>query len=120
MSLQSLSAFLEFQLPLFLTGKRLVFVKALPWKEEEKILGSKVVVQIVEDKTQYPKADISNFGEQLVIKVRNVAADAYGKLRPFITEVYVKDVERAVVFGEFRNQLAIVGTVAVKEAPASR
>lgn len=120
MSLQALSAFLEFQLLLFLTGKRLVFVKALLWKEEEKILGSKVVVQIVEDKTQYPKPDISNFGEQLVIKVRNVSPDAYGKLRPLMTEVYVKDVEKAVVYGEFRNGLAIIGTIAVKEMSATK
>lgn len=120
MSLQALSAFLEFQLLSFLTGKRLVFVKALLWKEDEKILGSKVVVQIVEDKTQYPKPDITNFGEQFVVKVRNVSPDAYGKLRPFTTEVYVKDVEKAVVYGEFRNQLSIIGTIAVKEMPATK
>ena len=120
MSLQALSTFLEFQLPAFLTGKRLVFIKALIWKEDDNIFGSRVVVQIVEDKTQYPKPDITNFGEQLVIKVRNVAPDAYAKFRPFTTEVYVKDVEKAVVYGEYRNQISIVGTVAVKEAPAAR
>ena len=79
MSLQALYAFLEFQLLAFLAGKRLVFIKALVWKDDDSILGSKVIVQIVEDKTQYPKPDITNFGEQLVIKVRNVAPQAYAK-----------------------------------------
>ena len=120
MSLQALTSFLEFQLLLFLTGKRLVFIKSLLWKEEDEVFGSKVVVQIVEDKTQYPKPDISNFGEQLVVKIRNVSPDAYAKLKPFTTEVYVKDVEKAVVYGDYRNQLSIIGTIAVKEAPAAR
>ena len=120
MSLQALYAFLEFQLLAFLTGKRLVFIKALVWKEDDKIFGSKVIVQIVEDKTEYPKPDMTNFGEQLTIKVRRVTPDTYAKLRPFSTEVYVKDVERAVVYGEHRNQLSIIGTVAVKEVPATK
>ncbi len=120
MSLQSLSAFLEFQLLTFLVGKRLVFVKSLVWKEEDKVMGSKVIVQIVEDKTKYPKQDTTNFGEQLTIKVRRVTPDAYAKLKPLMTEVYIKDVEKAVVYGEYRNQLSIIGTVAVKEAPAAR
>mgnify|MGYP001054213006 CR=1 FL=1 len=120
MSLQALSAFLEFQLLAFLAGKRLVFIKALPWKEDDNILGSKVTVQIIEDKTQYPKPDTTNFGEQLTIKVRRVTPDAYAKLKPLTTEVYVKEVEKAVVYGEYRNQLSIIGTVAVKEAPAAK
>lgn len=115
MSLQALSSFLEFQLLAFLAGKRLVFIKALLWKEDDNILGSRVTLQIIEDKTQYPRPDITNFGEQIIIKVRNVTPDAYAQLRPFTTEVYVKDVEKAVVYGEFRNMLAVIGTVAVKE-----
>lgn len=120
MSLQALSAFLEFQLLMFLTGKRLVFIKSLLWKEEDEIFGSKVVVQIVEDTTKYPKPDVTNFGEQLVVKVRNVSPDAYAKLKPFATEVYVKDVEKAVVYGDYRNQLSIIGTVAVKEMSVTK
>lgn len=120
MSLQALTSFLEFQLLPFLTGKRLVFIKSVLWKDEDEILGSKVVLQIVEDRTQYPKPDISNFGEQLIIKVRDVSPDAYAKIKPFTTEVYVKDVEKAVVYGDYRNQLSIIGTIAVKEAPAAR
>ena len=120
MSLQSLPAFLEFQLLLFFTGKRLVFIKAIPWKEKERILGSRVVVQIVEDKTQYPKPEVTNLGEQIIVKVRNVSPDAYAQLRPFTTEVCVKDVEKAVVYGEFRNQLSIIGTVAVKETSVTK
>lgn len=118
--LQGLSAFQEFQLLAFLAEKRLVYLKSLPWKEEDKFLGSRVVLQIVEDKTEYLKADITNFGEQLVIKVRNVSPDAFAKLRPLVTEVYVKDVEKAVLYGDFRNQLSIIATIAVKEAPAAK
>lgn len=120
MALQALSVFLEFQLLAFLTGKRLVFVKASQWKEDEKVLGSRVVVQIIEDKTQYPRPEMTNFGEQFVVKVRNVSPDAYAKLRPFTTEVCVKDVEKAVVYGEFRNQLSIIGKVVIKETPVTK
>lgn len=120
MALQGIYAFHQFQLSEFFTGKRLVFVKALTWQEDGNILGSKVVIQIIEDKTKYPKPDITNFGEQLTIKVRRVAPDTYAKLHPFTTEVYVKDVEKVVVYGEHRNQLSIIGVVAVKEAPAAR
>lgn len=120
MSLQALNAFLEFQHSSFFEGKRFLYVKTALWREDEKIFGSRVTVQIIEDKTQYPKPDITNFGEQLVVKVRNVSPDTYAKLRPLATEVYVKDVEKAVVYGEYRNQLSIIGTIAVKEAPAAK
>lgn len=120
MALQALYAFREFQLLAFLLGKRLVFIKALTWQEDGNIFGSKVIVQIVEDKTEYPKPEFTNFGEQLTIKVRRVTPDAYAKLRPFTTEVCIKDVEKAVVYGEYQNQISIIGTVAVKEAPAAR
>ena len=120
MSLQALYVFHVFQLPAFLEGKRLVFVKALPWREDEKVLGSKVVVQIIEDKTAYPKPEITNFGEQLTIKVRNVSPEAFAKLKPLATEVYIKDAERATVYGDNRNMLSIIGTIAVREAPAAK
>ena len=120
MSLQALYAFHAFQIHAFLEGKRVVFVKAVPWREEEKVLGSKVVVQIVEDRTVYPKPETTNFGEQLTVKVRNVTPEAFAKLKPLATEVYIKDVERSTVYGEHRNQLSIIGTIAVREAPATK
>lgn len=67
------------------------------------------------DDTKYPKEDISNFGEQLIIKTRGVAPAAYAKLRPLNTEVIISDIERASVYGDFKNQLSVIGVVKVVE-----
>lgn len=114
MALQGLSLFYIFQFPAFLKGKRLFYVKSTFWKDGDAILGSKVVVQIFEDKTAYPKPNITNFGEQLTVKVRNTPPEAFSQLKPMMSEVVIKDVERAVVYGEYRNQLSIIATIAVK------
>jgi hypothetical protein len=121
MGFKRLNDFTYFSLEDFLVGKRLVFVKAALWNEEEGkdmvLAGSRVVVQIVEDKTKYSKEDVDNFGEQLTVKVRGVAPSAYQKLKPLITEVVITDVEKARVWGDFRNELSIIAKVAiVKEA----
>lgn len=116
MALQGLNQFFTFLLLDFLVGKRLVFLKVLPWKEGDVEVGSKVVTQIVEDRTQYTKANVSNFGEQLTVKVRDVSPAAYAQLKPLSTEVVVQDVERATVYGEYRNQLSIIGKIAIKDA----
>jgi len=120
MALQGLNQFVLFSTPDFLMGKRLVFLKALPLKDGDIEVGSKVVIQIVEDKTKYSKANVSNFGEQLTVKVRGVSPAAYAQFKPLVTEVIILDVERAVVYGEYRNQLSIVGKVAVKDAPTNK
>lgn len=120
MALQGLNGFLVFQLLAFLEGKRLVFVKSLSWVEDEKALGSKVVLQIIEDKTKYAKPETNNFGEQLTVKVRGVSPEAFSKFKPLMTEVSVKDVERATVYGEYRNQLAIIGKVVPITPPATK
>lgn len=118
MALQGLTLFLVFQILDFLQGKRFVFVKATPWKDGDELAGSKVVVQIIEDETAYPKKDVSNFGEQLTVKVRGVAPSAFGQLRPLGTEVTITDVERATVYGDYRNFLSIIGKISVKDTPA--
>jgi hypothetical protein len=118
MSLKGLSSFQFFSLEDFLIGKRLVFVKASPWREGEgkdiNLEGSKVLLQIAEDKTQYAREDIDNFGEQFTVKVRGVAPSAYNKLKPLNTEMTIDDVERAVLYGEYRNELSIIAVVNVK------
>ena len=63
---------------------------------------------------------MDNFGEQLTVKVRGVAPSAFAQLRPLSTEVIVKDVERATVYGDYRNQLSIIAKIAVKDAPATK
>lgn len=120
MALKGLNQYLNFEILRFLTGKRLVYVKSDLWKDGDREAGTKVTVQIVVDETQYPQPNISNFGEQLSIKVRGVSPTAYSQFKPLNTEVVIKDVERAVVYGEYRNQLSIIASIAVKDTPQSK
>jgi len=120
MALKSLGTYTYFSLEDFLAKKRLVFVKASQWGEGEvnnlKIEGSKIAVLIVLDETKYPKDDISNFGEQLIIKIRGVAPSAFAKLRPLDTVVEITDIERCTVYGDFKNQLSVIAAIKVVEA----
>ncbi|WP_251447567.1 hypothetical protein [Vermiculatibacterium agrestimuris] len=111
--MKGLVQFLEFNCDRFFVDKRLVFVKAELWREDEKIIGSKVTAQIVEDKTTYTKEGTTNFGEQFVVKVRGVDPSSFAKLKPLVTEVVISDVERATVYGEYRNNLSVIATVKV-------
>lgn len=115
--MQGLNMFTVFSYAQFLEGKRLVFLKARPWLDNGQELGSKVTIQIVEDKTQYGKPNITNFGELLTVKVRNLPPSAFAQLKPLSTEIFIKDVEKATVYGEYRNQLSIIAAIAVKETP---
>lgn len=116
MALKGLNQFQKFDFGEFLKDKRLVYLKSAPWKDGDVEAGSKVVLQIAEDRTQYAKPGMDNFGEQLAVKVRGVAPSAFAQLRPLSTEVVIKDVERATVYGDFRNQLSIIAKIAVKDA----
>lgn len=120
MSFKGLGTFTYFDLEDFLVGKRLVFVKALQWKEGEgkdaTVEGSKVSLQIIEDKTKYAKDDVTNFGELLTVKVRGVAPSAYHNLKPLNTEVAITDVERATVWGDYKNELSVIAVVGLVEA----
>jgi len=109
-----LTAFSYFDLPAFLEGKRLLYIKSEPWRENDIVIGSRVTVQIFDDKTLYPKENVSNFGEQFVVKVRGTEPLAYKKLKPFSTEVTITDVEKATVYGEYRNNLSVIATVTAK------
>lgn len=119
-SLKGLNQFQEFNWQKFLEEKRLAFLKSVSWKDGDTEVGSKVIAQIIEDRTQYSKPGIDNFGEQLTVKVRGVAPSAFAQLRPLSTEIVIKDVERVTVYGEYRNQLSIIAKVAVKDAPAKQ
>lgn len=113
--MKHLSSFLSFDYKAFFEGKRLLFIKSEPWRDGELVVGAKVVAQIFEDKTDYSKEG-DNFGEQVVVKVRGVDPSSFAKLKPFSTEITISEVERASVFGDYRNQLSIIGNVAVKSA----
>lgn len=110
--MRHLSSFLSFDYKAFFAAKRLLFIKAELWRDGELVVGSKVVTQIFEDKTEYLKEG-DNFGEQVVVKVRGVDPSSFGKLKPFSTEVTISEVERATVYGEYRNSLSIIATVKV-------
>lgn len=120
MGLKGLNQFLEFNLHKFLEDKRLTYLKASDWKDGDKTLGSKVTTQVVEDRTPYSHPGTDNFGEQITVKVRGVAPSAFAQLRPLSTEIIVKDVERATVYGDYRNQLSIIAKIAVKDAPTKQ
>ena len=85
MPLRGLNQFQTFDLPAFLKDKRLAFLKATVWKDGDAELGSKIVTQIIEDRTQYSKSGVDNFGEHLNVKVRGAAPSAFAQLRPLST-----------------------------------
>ena len=116
MALQGLSSFQKFDLESFLADKRLVYQKADPWVVDGQEAGSKVTLLIMEDNTVYSKPDINNSMEQLTVKVKSVAPSTYGKLKPLATEVQITDIEKAVLYGEYRNQLSITASVSIKGA----
>jgi hypothetical protein len=118
MGLKGLNQFQNFDMKAFLVGKRLAYLKASVWRDGDAELGSKVVTQIIEDSTRYTQPSVDNFGEQLTIKVRGVTPPSFGQLRPLSTEVVVTEIERAVIYGDYRNQLSIIGKIAVKDTAA--
>ncbi len=109
--MKSLNQFQEFNCDKFFADKRLAYVKAEPWRENEQTIGSKVTLQVVEDKTKYAKEGVTNFGEQFVVKVRGLEPLSFSKLKPLTTEIVISDVERATVYGEYRNNLTLIATV---------
>ena len=123
MALKKLSQFNEFSLDKFLFGKQLTFVRADQWDDKDddgnviKIHGTKVLVQITEDKTEYFGDDVEgedNFGLQFWVKVRDRVPGAYQKLKPMNTEVVITNIERVSVWGKFKNELSIIAVIEVK------
>jgi hypothetical protein len=120
--MKGLNQFTFFSLEDFLADKRLVFVKASEWSggqgKDMKIEGSKVLVQIIEDKTKYKKEDNNNFGEQFKVKVRGVLPKAYAKMRPLNTEIVISEVERATTYGDFNENLSVIAVINAKGGEA--
>jgi hypothetical protein len=119
MSFKGLTEFQEFAYTRFFEGKRFTFVRADTWSERgsdgsDEALGSKVIAQIIEDKTAYNREGVDNFGALLTVKVRGHAPSAFQKFKPLQTEVIITDVERAVIWGEYRNELAIIAVMKAK------
>ena len=56
--MKHLSSFLLFDHNAFFAAKRLLFIKTEPWRDGELVVGTKVITQIFEDKTEYPEKGI--------------------------------------------------------------
>lgn len=115
MPLKNLSHFTEFNASLFLAKKELRFISATRWvekidKSSEVEKGVKVGLLIFSDDSDYPN-DKNNLGEQLVAKVPYATLEDYANYQAMMTVCEIVDIEKAIVYGEYRNQLSITAKV---------
>ncbi|PRT67322.1 hypothetical protein [Streptococcus anginosus] len=115
MPLKNLSHFTEFNASLFLAKKELRFISATRWvekidKSSEVEKGVKVGLLIFSDDSDYPN-EKNNLGEQLVVKVPFATLEDYASYQPLVTICEIIDIEKATVYGEYRNQLSITAKV---------
>lgn len=115
MTLKNLSYFTEFNASLFFAQKELRFISATMWIEKSETgseieKGVKVGVLIFSDDSDYPN-EKNNIGEQLTVKVPLASMKDYDSYQPMITTVEIVDIEKAVVYGEYRNQLSLIAKV---------
>ncbi|MCY7024655.1 MULTISPECIES: hypothetical protein [Streptococcus] len=115
MSLKNLSHFTAFNAPQFFSRKELRFISATRWIEKtdtgsELEKGVKVSLLIYKDSSEYPN-DKTNLGEQLLVKVPFASIDDYSSFKPMLTTCEVTNIEKAVIYGEYRNQLSLTASV---------
>lgn len=115
MSLKNLSHFTAFNAPEFLKRKELRFISATRWIEKgdsgsEIEKGVKVEVLVFVDDSDYPN-EKNNLGEQLVVKVPYATLEDYANYQPMVTVCEIVDIEKAIVYGEYRNQLSLIAKV---------
>lgn len=115
MSLKNLNYFTAFNAPQFLSRKELRFISATRWIEKtdtgsEVEKGVKVSLLIYKDNSDYPN-EKTNLGEQIMVKVPFASIEDYSAFQPMITPCEVTKIEKAVVYGEFRNQLSLTASV---------
>ncbi|WP_029171755.1 hypothetical protein [Streptococcus suis] len=115
MPLKNLSHFTEFNVSQFLSHKELRFIYATSWIEKNNVgaeieKGVKVGVLIFADDSEYPN-DKTNIGEQLIIKVPFAKVEDYDLFQPMRTTCEIVDIEKATVYGEYRNQLSITAKI---------
>ncbi|WP_261379609.1 hypothetical protein [Streptococcus sp. sy004] len=65
---------------------------------------------IFADDTSYPN-DKNNLGELLVVKVPFASISDYSDFQPMVTPCEITQVEKASIYGEYRNQLSLTGQV---------
>ena len=115
MALKNLSHFTAFNAQLFLSHKELRFISATRWIERSETgseieKGVKIGVLIFSDESEYPNEN-KNIGEKLTIQVPFASLKDYDSFQPMLTAVEIVGIEKAVVYGEYRNQLSLTAKV---------
>lgn len=101
-----LNQFNKFDCDGFFRGKSLMVLSATEWKDsddETKILGTKLSVVIISDKTVYRRNDrdtTSNRFEKLTVKVSKAVSIPENTYVSLVNPI-------ATVYGEYRNQLSV-------------
>lgn len=118
MSLKKLSKFQTFDSSRFFGKSQLLFTKIEEWREGEtkdtmQTVGTKIIGVLVVDGADYGQEKELNRGESLTIKVRQPVS-AFSDWQPFRTIYRVGEVEKASIYGEYRNQLSLTVPSLVK------
>lgn len=111
MSLKKLSQFQEFDATRFFHSKSFMFAKAELWQQGEdrehlKTIGTKITGVIFRDETDYKGETGINEGESMVFKVKKPLG-LFASWKQFNTVFKVGEVIKAVVYGDYRNQLSV-------------
>lgn len=124
MSLKKLSQFQVFDASRFFKSKSFMFAKAELWQQGEdrehlKTLGTKITGVIFRDETDYRGETGINEGESIVFKVSKPLG-AFSEWKRFNTVFKVVEITKAVVYGDYRNQLSttVPNLVAISGAGA--
>lgn len=105
MPLKNLRNFLKFDKSFF-DNKELVYLGS-KLTHDNKL---KVSLLIIKDNTEYQN-DQTNLGEQVVVTVNNKGIGDYSSFIPMKTICKIGNISKAVVYGEYQNQLSIIADV---------
>lgn len=111
MSLKKLSQFQVFDASRFFKTKSMMYAKAELWQEGEdrdhlKTVGTKITGVVFHDGTDYRGEMGVNEGESIVFKVQQPLS-TFSTWKPFNTVFKAEQVTKAVVYGDYRNQLSV-------------
>lgn len=111
MSLKKLSQFQAFDSTRFFKGKNFMYAKAELWQQGEdrnhlQTVGTKITGVIFHDETDYHGEIGVNEGESVVFKVTQPLSE-FSSWKSFNTVFRVSQVTKAVIYGDYRNQLSV-------------
>lgn len=116
MALKNLRQFLDFNQQEFFKNKKLSFLNCVELQDAK---GVKITLLILDDNTNYIN-EKNNLGEQVTVKVLGKTLNNYSDFQPLITVCNITNVKKAVVYGEFQNQLSITADVSKIETGAKQ